>query len=299
MKEEKNILNSKRGYLNEDFKFFHLKDQKNMQFEFHYHDFNKIVIFISGNVTYLIEGKAYKLKPWDILFVSNNEIHKTLIDDSETYERIVIWINSNFLKEYSNDECNLLDCFELAIKQKFNLLRLNEEMLVTIKYILFQIEDAYKSREFGNGVLRNSLFLQLMVYLNRLFLGMENIREGNDIQYDKNIGAILDYINENLNQDLSIEFLSTKFYMSKYYLMHKFKKQTGYSLHNYILQKRLIHSNILIKKGKPITEVYIECGFGDYSNFLRSFKKMFGLSPKKYYKDFIQIDREYNENGFN
>jgi hypothetical protein len=47
-------IHHKRGYLNKDFEFFHLKDNKAMQFEFHYHDFNKIIIFISGNVTYLI-----------------------------------------------------------------------------------------------------------------------------------------------------------------------------------------------------------------------------------------------------
>lgn len=288
MKEENDSLNSKRGYLYDDFKFFHLKDQKNMQFESHYHDFNKIVIFLSGNVTYLIEGKAYKLKPSDILFVSNNEIHKTLIDDSETYERIVIWINSDFLQSYSSDECNLLSCFELAIKQKFNLLRLKEEMLVNIKHILFQLEGAYEGNEFGSLILKNSLFLQFIVHINRLFLKTESTRKISDIEYDESISAVLDYINENINENLSIDTLSSKFYMSRYYLMHKFKKQTGYSIHNYILQKRLIMAKSLIKKGNSMMSVCIECGFGDYSNFVRIFKKTFGISPREYYKTFIQ-----------
>jgi quercetin dioxygenase-like cupin family protein len=61
----------KRGYLNEDFHFFRLKDQKKNEFEYHYHDFNKIIIFLSGEVTYLIEGKSYILKPWDILLVGH------------------------------------------------------------------------------------------------------------------------------------------------------------------------------------------------------------------------------------
>ncbi len=54
-----------------------------MEFELHYHDFNKIIVFISGNVSYLIEGKAYKLKPWDILFVSSNDLHKVIINNDE------------------------------------------------------------------------------------------------------------------------------------------------------------------------------------------------------------------------
>ena len=51
--------NNKSGYLHSDFKLFHIKDKKNQEFEFHYHDFNKVIIFLSGKVTYLIEGTAY------------------------------------------------------------------------------------------------------------------------------------------------------------------------------------------------------------------------------------------------
>lgn len=296
MKEENDVLKTKRGYLKEDFKLFHLKDKKNLKFEFHYHDFNKIIIFISGEVTYLIEGKAYKLKPWDILMVSSSEIHKPLIDPSGTYERIVIWVNPAFFKKHNNVECNLLTCFELASNQKFNLMRLNPELLSDVKYTLSQLEHAYKSIEFGSHILKNSIFLQFVVYLNRLFLGDSNNKELNDIEYDENIGAILNYINKNLSEDLSIENLSSKFYMSKYYLMHKFKKQTGYTIHNYIVQKRLLMANSLIKKGKAVTEVYIECGFGDYSNFVRGFKKMFGLSPKKHYKALREIENSFIDN---
>ncbi|MCY6371320.1 AraC family transcriptional regulator [Clostridium ganghwense] len=295
MKNNKDVLKTKRGYLKKDFELFHLKDQKNMQFEFHYHDFNKIIIFMSGKVTYLIEGKAYKLKPWDILLVNNNDIHKPLIDSSETYERIVIWVNSRFLEKHNNFDCNLLSCFELASSQKFNLLRLNSELPINLKYTITQLEDACKSSDFGSSILKNSLFLQLVVYINRLFLENEKNKVLSDINYDENIGAILDYINKNLSEDLSIDNLSSRFYMSKYYLMHKFKKQTGYTIHKYILQKRLIMSNSLIKKGKSITEACAECGFGDYSNFVRAFKKMFGLSPKKHYKTLMQLEKLYNK----
>ncbi|MGH4119630.1 AraC family transcriptional regulator [Clostridium sp.] len=291
MKSEKEAHNCKRGYLNEDFKLFHLKDQRNMEFEFHYHEFNKIIIFISGNVTYLIEGKSYKLKPWDILLVSSSEVHKPLIDISQPYERIVIWVNSRFLEQHNSNDCNLLASFELAVKQKFSMLRLSSELLINIKYILSQLEDACKSNDFGNRILRNSLFLQLLVYLTRLYMGMESNKELNDIEYDENIGTILDYINENISEELSIDNLASRFYMSKYYLMHKFKKQTGYTVHNYILQKRLIMSNSLIKSGKSITEVCGECGFYDYSTFFRAFKKMFGVSPKNHYKAIIEIEK--------
>ncbi|MCW6073891.1 AraC family transcriptional regulator [Clostridium sporogenes] len=278
--------NIKKGYLKEDFRFFHLKDKKDMEFRLHYHDFNKIIVFISGNVSYLIEGKAYKLKPWDILFVSSNDLHKVIINNDEPYERIIIWVNSKFLEMHNKNNSNLLTCFQLSSKLKINLFRMEEHNISLIKHTLFSLESATKDKEFGNIVLKNSLFIQLMVYLNRLFMNNTNHIEKNDIEYDKQIEEIINYIKENLQEDLCIDTLSSKFFINKYYLMHKFKSQTGYTLHKYIQQKRLAFSKSLIIKGHKITELYIKCGFGDYSSFIRAFKKAYGISPKDYYKNF-------------
>jgi AraC-like DNA-binding protein len=289
----------KRGYLHKNFVLFHLKDKRNLQFEFHYHDFNKIIIFISGKVTYLIEGKAYHLKPWDILLVNNNEIHKPLIDASETYERMVIWVNSFFLMKQDDDNGNLLTCFALASQRKMNLLRLTPELLPGIKNILLKLEDGDNDQEFGHSILQNSLFLQLMVHLNRISLRVGNDQEHPDIQYDKTIIQLLQYVNENLKEDLSMDKLASVFFLSKYYLMHKFKQHTGYTLHNYILQKRLLTANSLIQDGKSITIACMESGFNDYSNFVRAFKKMFGLSPKKHVQLLIEHEKISDQNGRN
>ncbi|HYE81582.1 MAG TPA: AraC family transcriptional regulator [Clostridia bacterium] len=286
------ITGSKRGYLNKDFQFFHLKDRKSMEFEFHFHDFNKIIVFISGNVTYLVEGKAYKLKPWDILLVSSSDIHKAIIGTSGTYERMILWVNSNFLQKYGSSGSNLLTCFEIASKEKRNILRLNPELLRQAKHLLSQLEEECTGDGFGSTVLRNSLFLQFIVYLNRLYLKTDTIIYQADGDYNESIGKVMSYINENLYEDMSIEGLASRFYMSKYHLMHKFKSQTGYTIHSYILQKRLMMANTLIKSGKSMTEACAECGFGDYSSFVRAFKKMYGLSPKKHHKLMEEMERQ-------
>ena len=285
--------NSKRGYLTGDFEFFHLKDKKSLHFESHYHDFNKITIFISGAVTYYVEGRAYQPKPWDILLKSSREEHTLEVEGGETYERIVIWVNPSFLEKHSSSECSLTACFELASGKNRNLLRLSSDKLKNIRQVLLQLEEAKKGGEFGSRVLGNSLFIQLIVYLNRLYLGYNEGFRLDDGEYDENIDGILKYINGNIKGDLSIDRLSSEFYMSKYYLMHRFKKQTGYSIHSYILQKRLIMASELLKKGMPATEASIECGFGDYSSFVRAFKKNFGLSPKNYLKSLRQAQAEY------
>lgn len=291
MKKDTLITGTRRGYLNKDFQFFHLKDRKSMEFDLHFHDFNKIIVFISGNVTYLIEGKAYKLKPWDILLISSSEIHKAIIGASGTYERMIIWVNSNFLIKHNSKGCNLLDCFDIASKEKRNILRLNTELLRQGKHILSELKEECSKEDFASQVLQNSLFLQFIVYLNRLYLKTETEKQQVEGDYDESIGEVIGYINANLCEDMSIESLASRFYMSKYHLMHKFKSQTGYTIHSYILQKRLIMANGLIKSGRSMTDACAECGFGDYSSFVRAFKKMYGQPPKRHHKMVEELEK--------
>lgn len=275
-------INNKVGYLNDNFKIFHIRDKKDIKFEYHHHDFSKIVILIDGDLTYYIEGKAYILKPWDILFVNKNEIHKPVVNPNKYYERIVIWLNPDFMAKYAQGNNNLLKCFEVAIKNNYNLLRLNMKSIDIIKNLIQDIQNCNNSNEFGSEILKESLFVQLMVLMNRLFLNSDKNRDIEDIQYDKTKEGVLNYINSNLENDLSIDTIASEFFISKYYLMRKFKNQIGSSIHNYVVQKRLILARSLISDGLSMSSVCSRCGFNDYSSFVRAFKKVYGVSPSNY-----------------
>lgn len=280
-----NMLQSeKRGLLTEDLKVFHLQDQIVKDFEYHYHEFNKIIIFMRGNVTYMIEGKAYKLRPWDILVINHSQIHKPIIDPSEEYERFIIWFDPNKIALHNREDVNLLSCFELAASWEVNLLRLSVEPLKKVRFIVDQFMEAEKEREFGHEILKNALLIQLLIILNRSSIKSERAPHIKDIQFNKNITSVLSYINHNLENDLSIPTLAAKFYMSKYHLMRKFKAQTGYTIHQYILQKRLLLAKSMLTERSSITEICQNAGFNDYSSFVRAFKKEFGLSPREYLK---------------
>lgn len=270
------------GYLNNDFKLFHLKDKSTQDFEFHYHDFNKIVILLSGKVTYVVEGKSYFLKPWDILLVGKNDIHKPIIDKDTTYERIIIWADSDYIEKYNYKNCNLLTCFKLAGEKKFNLIRLENKLQNEMKNIIENLERATKDNSFGSSLLSDSLFLQLIIYLNRIHINNDYIKESDSIKYDRQIESVIKYIYSHLGDDLSVNSLAKKFYISKYYLMHKFKMETGYTIHNYVVQKRLFKAKEMIENGYSVIKASEDCGFNDYSSFLRSFKKVFSKSPKDF-----------------
>ena len=103
-----------------------------------------------------------------------------------------------------------------------------------------------------------------MVYLNRIFLEKQYIFDKKSYTFDSQIANILQYINHNLKADLSVEALAAKYYVSKYHLMRKFKEETGYTLHNYIVNKRLLMARTLISEGMPVIKAAQESGFAEY-----------------------------------
>lgn len=265
----------KTGYLEQDFRLFHIKDQTKRDFSYHYHDFHKVIIFLSGKAAYHIEGKSYYLKPWDILLVNRHAIHKPEIDFSVPYERFVLWIRDDI------KSTELLRCFQKAIDRSYNLIRLDSDSQEKLKQLLYELEAALKDEKFGSELLGSALFTQFMVYVNRIFLEKQYIYDTRSYSSDSQIEELLRYINHNLTEDLSIETLSLKYYLSKYHMMRKFKEETGYTIHNYIISKRLLLARTKISEGTPILKAAQLSGFSDYTTFSRAYKKQFGTAPSQ------------------
>lgn len=263
----------KTGYLKEDFRLFHINDQTKKDFSYHYHDFHKIIVFISGKVTYHIEGKAYHLKPRDILLVSQGAIHKPEIDPSVPYERYIFWIRDDL----SCQELNT--CFQKANDRSFNLVRADSALQEHLKDLLPEIEQTLQNKHFGDTVLRNALFTQFMIYINRIFLRTSSSPDKKTYSSDTQVEQLLKYINRNLSENLSIDQLANRFFFSKYHMMRKFKNETGYTIHNYITSKRLLMARSLISQGMPVIKAAQASGFHDYTTFVRAYKKQFGKAP--------------------
>lgn len=263
----------KTGYLKEDFRLFHINDQTKKDFSYHYHDFHKIIVFISGKVTYHIEGKAYHLKPRDILLVSQGAIHKPEIDPSVPYERYIFWIRDDL----SCQELNT--CFQKANDRSFNLVRADSALQERLKDLLPEIEQTLQNTHFGDPVLRDALFTQFMIYINRIFLRTSSSPDKKAYSSDTQVEQLLKYINRNLSENLSIDQLAERFFFSKYHMMRKFRNETGYTIHNYITSKRLLMARSLISQGMPVMKAAQASGFRDYTTFVRAYKKQFGKAP--------------------
>ncbi|GFI46336.1 regulatory protein SoxS [Lachnospiraceae bacterium] len=272
----------KSGYLMEKFRLFHLRDSLPGEYAYHYHDFHKLIWFISGRVEYHVEGKTYKLEPHDILLVKRGEIHKPFINGEDVYERYVFYISCEYLEEHSEPEGNLDLCFKMSEREGSGVIRLSPTVGRTMFETIKLLETVENDGQYASQMYSRILFLKLLIELNRYCIGNPEVFH-KTARYDKKIVEMIHYINENLSRDLTIEALSARFYLSKYHMMRKFKEETGYSMHQYILEKRILAARNLILVGTPATAASVECGFKDYSTFSRAYKKLLGQLPSDSY----------------
>lgn len=270
----------KAGYLHDNFKIFHLTDTDKKEFSFHYHDFNKILILLNGDVTYTIEGRSYQLLPNDIVFVGAGEVHKPTIESNEPYERIVIYVSPDFLTSCQKAEADLNTCFYQAHKEHSHVLRIKSFTNSKLNYAIQKLENSLADKDFACELFHEITFLEFMIELNRASLcnAISYIR---NTTANKTILSVIEYLNTHLTEDINIDLLAEQFFLSRYYLMHAFKEETGYTIGNYLATKRLLLAKELIANGRAITEVCYACGYKNYSTFSRAYKKNFGKSPRK------------------
>lgn len=266
----------KRGYLNENYKLFHIFDKRAMDFDSHSHDFHKLIICLRGSVTYTIEGKTYSLSPRDILLVPKDKIHHSKTDALMAYERFVLFIDDTFLSSRGTGQV-LNRCFEQAAACGKCLYHADAALRHNISDAVSTLESSVTSKSsYAAELLADAAFTQLMVYINRLVMEDEG-SEG--AVADKKLDGIISYINEHFAENLTIDMLAQNFYISRSGLMHKFKTVTGGSVHSYITQKRLTAALSMLRDGASASEAASSCGFSDYTVFYKSFKKMYGYTP--------------------
>lgn len=269
----------KKGYLLRDFRVFRLKDERLRPIPFHYHDFHKIILFLGGDADYIIEGRSYPLVPRDIIFVSAGEIHRPVLRPSP-YERIVIYVAPAFLARCTREKDDLAACFQKA-RAGSSVMHAGTGLSHDLLFHMEKLERTARAEGFANGLYTEILFIEFMILLNRAMLAHE-LGELHASSYDEKIQTVLSYINSHLDEELPVDALAANVYLSKYYLMRKFKQETGYSIHQYITSKRLLAARQMLSGPDAVTDICYACGFRDYSTFSRAFRTMFHMTPKEW-----------------
>ena len=266
----------KRGYLLENFRLFHLRSEQNTAVEYHYHEFCKLLLLVSGSGGYVVDGQRYLLQPGDVVLIGSRSVHRPELDGDSPYERIIIYISPEFLQRESTADTALQDIFS---GERGHVLRLKESQRRRVFSMASALERDLSGEEYGRDILSNAGLLQLLVEIGREFRRTEHQHPSPVMPQNDRILELLRYIDAHLTEDLDINQLAEEFYISKYYMMRLFRRETGTTIHSYLSRRRLLLARELIDGGMRTTEACYRCGFRSYSSFTRAYGKYFGTTP--------------------
>ena len=273
-------FDSRQSMKDKRFEVFHYRDKKLDNVGIHHHDFFEVYYFLSGRVSFKVEGKTYHLESGDLLLINPQELHQPDIGADAVYERIVLWIDRAYLANLCSAAGeDLSACFNNDFPGHTNLLRPSKLRRAALSQLLDRLNREYYSDELGSFAYAQGLLTQFMVELNRLSRSSSRVekREEPDL-----ITQVLAFIGAHYQENITLESLAAEFFVSKYYLSHEFSHRVGTSIYRYVIFRRLLQARELIAAGLSPGEVYQNCGFGDYANFYRAFKGEYGISPREF-----------------
>lgn len=228
------------------------------------HSHHEILLYIGGDTQLLTKDGKRHLKNNSIIIIPKETYHFFRLGNSEKFTRLKISFTSSTAE-------NMPLCSIMSKMKVF------EDLSENISYIFSRLCEILKNPTDKAGFYAYSAFLLLITELD--IFGEEN--NSYCAENSRLMSALMEYISENLTENLNIKALSEKFFVSSSSITHTFKKEFGISLHKYITQKRLIQAKRLINEGKKLSGIYADVGFMDYSSFYKAYIRFFGRPPSK------------------
>lgn len=240
----------------------------------HTHRHYEIYYLTEGSRRYFQKNRFFVLRKGDFVIISPDTLHYTASSSSDNHERILL----NFTEEYVPTE---IKAFTDALCGKV-CVSIPEEKREMIEEIFSRIAAEYGRADKYSDFVKKALLSELLINVLRIEAGTENVIESSE---ESGIDGLLEYINVNLSNDITLEDAAVYAGFSKSHFSKKFKEMTGFTFGNYLHLQRLLKAcRLLEKTQESVSAIADECGFMSSGYFSTVFKNHFSMSPLEYRK---------------
>lgn len=246
-------------------------------------------LFTHANSTLTLNGRVYEITNGTLLLVASRDMHRFVHDLSDAYNRYVVMFSESFISPVL--ECMGLNHFLDELKSGPRVVQISSALQSHMQSD-FSLLATYSARlEKSHDIqLKSMLSTTLIHLLMEMQLEQKRTADIQPMSQRKcHVQKIMNHIDAHYTEELTLDSISEATFLSKYYVSRIFKKATGYSLLEYIHDKRVTQSKILlIETDQGIMSIAMRCGFNNLSNFYRVFRESTGMTPKYYRKQFVR-----------
>ncbi|AZK46660.1 AraC family transcriptional regulator [Paenibacillus lentus] len=249
----------------------------------HFHSTYEIYYLMSGQRNIFIQDRTLAINEGDVVIIAPNILHRTINAVQPQHERLII----NMHEQYFSPDGSHKEALRPLLERDYLIVSDSVRNQLSIEPMARAILQEMKEQASGFELFAQTLAVQLLIICCRHFKhnAMELLASPSPMH--ERISEIVRYINEHYTEDLSLQLLADRFYISPYYLSRYFKKATGFTYVEYVNSVRIKEAKKLLEHSSmKVHLIARKVGFGSVTHFGRVFKEVTGNAPLYYRRNY-------------
>ncbi len=248
-------------------------------FSVHHHDGYEFFLHVRNGAYYQLGQRVFPLQDYHLLAIPPGQSHGLVSPyPLQDFERLVVQVSTELLEQLQFDGINARTIIDRCCAQATAPLFLAPQDYLQLQRLAAAIPPdgenltpLERMEALGYLSVMLSLFCQTFSEARRI---------ERSLTQDPLMQDVYNHLLERFSEDCSLDALAERFNISKFHLSHRFSETYGTSLHQFVLRCRVAYAQLLIRQGEPMMSVYYQCGFNDYSAFVRAFSRIAGINPR-------------------
>ena len=266
---------------------FHVRLKQNDSWSMsrlHFHDYYELMLPLTSSGSIFVKDQIYPLQRGHLYLISENTLHRTIANGF--HSRYVVHVSRRTLAALSTPQTD----FVRLLQEPFRCAPLEQAQFDQLSSLFQTLDNNQNDGGFGSDLRQTVDLIELLLAAAQIL----NLSPADDMVQNKDfarINPILDYIQDNLTEPLSLDRIAGHFFLNKHYLCRIFKAATGFSVMDYIIRSRVLRARQLLQEGVSVQQAGEMSGFSDNSHFIRTFGHLTGVTPGRYAKEHLSSDQ--------